>query len=69
MARPTMSSDVPSPYTFAVSQNVMPSSTACRKMGLPHRHRAPTSRANRRRGSCTRGAIRLTFSSDDPSRR
>src|SRR5215213_6848411 len=33
MARPTISSDVPFVYAFAVSQNVMPSSTACRKIG------------------------------------
>ncbi len=32
-ARPTNSSEVPCWYTFAVSQNVTPSSTACRKNG------------------------------------
>ena len=33
MARPTISSEVPAPYTFAVSQNVMPRSSACRNNG------------------------------------
>jgi hypothetical protein len=33
IARPTISSELPKPYALAVSQNVMPSSTACRKIG------------------------------------
>src|SRR5262245_62409533 len=32
-ARPTISSELPKLYTLAVSQNVMPSSTACRNKG------------------------------------
>ena len=33
IARPTNSSELPPPYVFAVSQKVIPSSTACRKYG------------------------------------
>jgi hypothetical protein len=70
IARPTISSELPYPYTLAVSQKMTPRSRACRKIGsAPASSRAHS--LNPREVSpklMQPRAMRLTFSPELPRR-